>query len=50
MRLIQQLEGYYQTPKPFYQSRPSHSIALVNSFLANLERMFEEERAASRSA
>jgi hypothetical protein len=50
VRLIQELEGLFQTPKPFYQSRPSHSTANVSGFLANLERMFEEERTTSQSA
>ncbi|MCI0460961.1 MAG: hypothetical protein L0Z62_28780 [Gemmataceae bacterium] len=47
VRLIQELEGYFQTPKPFYQSRPAHSTATVNDFLANLDRMFTEEWNAS---
>ena len=47
VQLLQQLEVWFRTPKPFYQSRPSHSTATVNAFLANLERMFEEERMAA---
>jgi hypothetical protein len=46
-QLLQELEVCFKTPKPFYQFRPSHSTATVNDFLANLERMFEEERNAS---
>ncbi|MBV9125360.1 MAG: hypothetical protein JO112_18550 [Planctomycetes bacterium] len=48
-QLLQELEAYFQTPKPFYQSRPSYSTALVNNFLANLERVFEKEWATSKS-
>ena len=48
VQLIQELEACFRTPKPFYESRPSHLTATVNAFLANLERMFEEERAASK--
>jgi hypothetical protein len=40
---IQELEGYFQTPTPFYESRPAASVASVNAFLANLERTFGEE-------
>lgn len=47
VRLIQELERYFQTPKPFYQSRPNYSTDTVNGFLSNLERMFTEEWAAS---
>jgi hypothetical protein len=49
VQLIQELEACFHTPNPFYQSRPSHSTAMVNHFLANLERAFAEERAASKS-
>jgi len=48
VQLIQELEVCFRTPKPFYESRPSHSTASMNAFLANLERMFEEERAAGK--
>jgi 16S rRNA C1402 (ribose-2'-O) methylase RsmI len=48
VQLIQDLEAHFRTPKPFYENRPSHSIAAVNAFLANLERMFEEERGSSK--
>ena len=44
---IQELEGYHRTPKPFYPSRPAHSTAMVNDFLANLERLFVDEWHAS---
>lgn len=47
VQLLQELEVCFRTPKPFYHSRPSHSTATVNDFLANLERMFDEERTAS---
>jgi hypothetical protein len=43
VQLIQELEKCFRTPKPFYQSRPAHSTATVNDFLANLERVFAEE-------
>jgi hypothetical protein len=46
--LIQELEGYLQTPKPFYQSRPSHATAAVNDFFTDLECLFVEEWNASR--
>ena len=46
-QLLQELEVCFQTPKPLYQSRPSHSNTTMNDFLANLERMFQEERNAS---
>jgi hypothetical protein len=48
VQLLQELEACFRTPKPFYPSRPSHSAATVDDFLANLERLFEEEWAASR--
>jgi hypothetical protein len=43
VHLIQELEGFFQTPKPFYQTRPAHSTTAVNDFLANLDRLFTEE-------
>jgi hypothetical protein len=46
---VQELEACFRTPKPFYQSRPSHSTATVNDFLANLERVLTEEWAASNA-
>ncbi len=46
---IQELEACFQTPKPFYQSRPAHSTAMVNHFLADLEPMFTEEWAAANA-
>ncbi len=46
-QMLQELEVCFQTPTPFYQSRPSHSITMMNDFLANLDRLFEEERNAS---
>jgi hypothetical protein len=49
VRLIQELEACLQTPRPFYQSRPSHSTADVAAFLANLERIFSEEWVASNA-
>jgi hypothetical protein len=48
VQLVQELEGLFQTPKPFYQSCPSHSTATINEFLVDLGRMFEEEWAASK--
>ncbi len=47
VRLIQELEHCFQTPKPFYQSRPNYSTDTVNGFLSNLERMFTEDWTAS---
>jgi hypothetical protein len=47
---IQELEACFRTPKPFYPSRPAHSTASVNDFLANLEHFFMQERAAAESA
>jgi hypothetical protein len=44
---IQEIEGCFQTPKPFYQSRPVHSTATVDGFLADLERLFEEQWSVS---
>ena len=44
---LQELEVCFETPKPFYPSRPSHSTAAVNDFLANLERLFADEWAVS---
>jgi hypothetical protein len=49
VRLIQELEACFHVPKPFYQSRPSHSTASVDDFLANLERAFMEAWAASNA-
>jgi len=46
---LEELEVCFRTPKPFYPSRPSHATAAMNAFLANLERMFEEERTASHA-
>lgn len=43
VRLIQELEGLLQTPRPFYQSRPSHSIEAMIDFLARLEDLFAEK-------
>lgn len=40
---IQELESYFQVPRPFYQSRPAHSTAAVNNFLADLENIFAQE-------
>lgn len=50
VQLLEELEADFQTPKPFYTSRPGHSTALVNDFLANLGRLFEEEWTTSKSA
>lgn len=47
VRLIQELEDCFQTPKPFYQSRPADSTASVNDFLSNLEQLLTEEWLAS---
>lgn len=47
---IQQLEACFQTPRPFYPSRPAHSTASVNQFLADLENLFTQERSAATSA
>ncbi|HTU90436.1 MAG TPA: hypothetical protein VMF69_10205 [Gemmataceae bacterium] len=43
VRQIQELEEYFQVPRPFYQSRPAHSTAAVNNFLADLDRIFIQE-------
>lgn len=40
---IQELEACLQTPNRFYPSRPAHSTAVVNDFLADLERVFIQE-------
>jgi hypothetical protein len=48
-QLLQELEVVFETPKRFYQSRPRHSTAAFDDFLANLQRLFEEEGAASSS-
>lgn len=47
VELIQELERCFQTPKPFYQTRPRYSAALIDAFLANLPQLFEQERATS---
>jgi hypothetical protein len=47
VRLLQELEVCFRTPNPFYSSRPSHSTASINAFLANLEHMFEAERTST---
>ncbi|MHB1425396.1 MAG: hypothetical protein ACYC3I_19675 [Gemmataceae bacterium] len=47
---IQELEACFRTPKPFYQSRPAHSTAAVNNFLADLDSIFSQERNAAASA
>lgn len=46
IRLIQELERLFQTPRPFYQTRPAHATTSMDAFLANLPRLFEAERAA----
>lgn len=48
VQLIQELEGGFGTPQPFYQSRPAHSTVTVNDFLATLEHLFAEEWNAPR--
>jgi hypothetical protein len=48
VQVLQELEAYFRTPKPFYSSRPSHSTAAVNDFLANLERVFTQEWVAAQ--
>jgi hypothetical protein len=47
VRRIQQLEACLRTPKPFHVSRPPHSAAAVDAFLAGLGRAFTEEWSAS---
>jgi hypothetical protein len=47
--LIQDLESWLHIAKPFYSSRPSHSTAAVNDFLANLERSYVEEWTATNA-
>jgi hypothetical protein len=47
---IEELEVCLRTPKPFYGSRPAHSTAAMNDFLANLERVFTEAWTASEEA
>jgi hypothetical protein len=47
VRLIEELEACLGTPKPFYQSRPSYSTVAMDDFLANLEQLFTEARAAA---
>jgi hypothetical protein len=49
MQLIQGLETCFQTPKPFYQSRPDYLTAAVEHHLANHERLFAKEWEASHS-
>ncbi len=46
---IQEVESCLRTEHPFYLSRPSHSTATLNDFLANLERAFLEEWVASNA-
>jgi hypothetical protein len=46
--LIEELEVQLQTTEHFFQSRPSHSAASLNAFLANLEAIFVQEWNASR--
>lgn len=41
VQLIQELEAVFQAANRFYQTRPSHSSAMLNDFLADLERVFE---------
>ena len=48
VQLIQELEGCWGTPKPFYPSRPAHSTMTVKGFLTDLERLFVEEWSASQ--
>jgi hypothetical protein len=47
---IRELEACFQTPQPFYQSRPSSSSAAVNDFLANLQQLFAKQWAAANAA
>ena len=47
--LIQQLEASLRLPKPFYSSRPAHSTALVDGFLADLERSFDQAWVAAQT-
>jgi hypothetical protein len=49
VQLIQELEGCFQTPKPFYQTRPSSSTATMTEFFGHLEDMFAKEWAASNA-
>jgi hypothetical protein len=49
VQLIQELEGCFRTPKPFYSTRPSDSTATVTEFLGNLECVFTEEWTASNA-
>jgi hypothetical protein len=46
--LVKELESCFRVPKPFYPSRPSHSVSTVNDFMTNLERLFVQEWKASR--
>lgn len=47
VREIQELERCLRTPKPFYPTRPPHSAAAVDDFLATLDRAFVQEWSAS---
>src|SRR5262249_50057071 len=49
VQVIQELEAWLRTPTPFYQSRPGHSTAAVDDFLANLERVFADEWAVANA-
>ena len=50
VRLIEKLEEHLEVPKPFYGSRPSHSTAAINNFLAHLEGLFADELSKAASA
>ena len=47
VKAIEELEGVFQTPKRFYPSRPQHARLAMDSFLGNLETMFDDELASS---
>ena len=42
VRLIEELEARFGTPRRFYQSRPAHTAASIDAFLAGLETVFVE--------
>lgn len=48
VQAIQQLESCLQVPRPFYPSRPAHSAAAVNDFLASLDQTFTAAWTAAR--
>ena len=49
VRELQALEASLHLPRPFYESRPAHSTAAVEAFLADLDNLFVAEWTTANS-